>query len=154
VVAKLDRLARDNAFVSSLLKEGSVPFVACDFPQADRVMLQILSVFHEYEARCASERTTVALQAAKARGRHLGNPHGAAALKQAGLRNDDAVHFVKQNAQERANSLRDMVRDIQAGGVSTLAGIAGELTRRGARTPRGGRWHATGVKRLLDRLAA
>jgi DNA invertase Pin-like site-specific DNA recombinase len=154
VVAKLDRLARDNAFLSSLLKEDGVPFVACDFPQADRVMLQILSVFHEYEARCASERTRAALQAAKARGQHLGNPNGAAALKRAGKGNGAAVETVQAQADKKANNLRDMVRDIQAGGVSTLAGIAGELTRRGARTPRGGRWHATGVKRLLGRLAA
>lgn len=154
VVAKLDRLARDNAFVSNLMKAGDVQFVACDFPQADRTMLQILSVFHEYEARCASERTRAALQAAKARGQRLGNPHGAEALRRADRGNSAAIQAVQAQADKRADNLRDMVRHIQAGGVTSLAGIAAELTQRGARTARGGLWHASSVKRLLTRLAA
>jgi len=153
VVAKLDRLARDVAFLSALMNSGT-DFVACDFPEANRLMLHVLAAVAEYESRCASERTAAALQAAKARGQRLGNPNGARALRAAGKGNTAAVQVVQAQANERAHTLTDMVRDIQAGGVITLSGIAAELTRRGAKTPRGGQWAATGVKRLLARLAA
>lgn len=153
VVAKLDRLARDVAFLSNLMRSG-VEFVAVDFPQANSLMIHVLAAVAEYEARCASERTRAALQAAKARGQRLGNPNGAAALRKAGRGNGAAVRSIQAKAAERAANLRDMVRDIQAGGVTTLEGIAAELKKRGARTARGGEWRAVQVKRILDRLAA
>ena len=62
--------------------------------------------------------------------------------------------MIQAQAGERADTLRDMVQDIQAGGVSTLSGIALELSNRGAKTARGGRWHPASVQRLLTRLAA
>lgn len=153
VVAKLDRLARDVAFVTNLMDSG-VEFVAVDFPQANRLMIQVVSAFAEYESECISQRTKAALQAVKARGKSLGNPNGAASLRRASVTNEEAVHFAKDIAQTHANTLRDMVADIRSGGVSTLSGIAHELERRGARTARGGRWSATQVGRLLARLAA
>lgn len=153
VVAKLDRLARDVAFVAGILNEG-VEFVACDCPQANRLMLHVMSAMGEYEARCIAERTKAAMAAAKARGQVFGCPNGAAALRRAGKGNVAAVRALKATADSNAHALADMVADIRAGGVSTLAGIAHELERRGARTARGGRWSATGVKRLLKRIAA
>lgn len=152
-VAKLDRLARDVAFLSNLMNSG-VEFVAVDFPEANRLTLHIMAAVAEYEARITSERTRAALQAAKARGQRLGNPHGADALRRADRGNAAAVQAVQAQAQDRAATLHDMVQDIQAGGVTSLAGIAAELTQRGARTARGGLWHASSVKRLLTRLAA
>ncbi len=153
VVAKLDRLARDVAFLSNLMNSG-VEFVAVDFPEANRLTLHIMAAVAEYEARITSERTRAALQAAKARGQRLGNPHGAAALKRAAKGNAAAVVAVQAQAQDRAAILRDMVQHIEAGGITTLAGIAAELNRRGAKTARGGRWHPASVARLRGRLAA
>lgn len=151
VVAKLDRLARDVAFLSNLMNSG-VEFVAVDFPQANRLMIHVLAAVAEYESRMASDRTVVALQAAKARGQTLGNPNGAAALRRAQKGNAAAVATIKTLATERANTLEDMVRDIQAHGICTLAGIAAELEARGAKTPRGGRWYPASVHRLLQRI--
>ncbi len=151
VVAKLDRLARDVAFVAGILNEG-VEFVACDCPQANRLMLHVMSAMGEYEARCIAERTKAAMAAAKARGQTFGCPNGATALRRAGKGNADAVRALKAAADSNAAALRDMVGDIQAQGVLTLKGIAHELERRGARTARGGRWSATQVARLLARL--
>lgn len=153
VVAKLDRLARDVAFLSNLMNSGA-DFIAVDFPEANRLTLHILAAVAEYEARCTGERTRAALQAAKARGQRLGNPHGAAALQRANRGNTDALRAVMDQANARAETLADMVTDIQRGGTTTLSGIAAELERRGAKTARGGRWHAGSVRRLLDRLAA
>lgn len=151
VVAKLDRLARDLEFVTNVMNSG-VEFIAVDFPAANRLMIQVLAAFAEYESRCTSERTTAALQAAKARGQRMGNPNGAAAPRRAAVTNVEAVHFVRDDAQERAKALADMVRDIRKGGVTSLPGIAAELTKRGAKTARGGRWHPSSVSRLLARV--
>lgn len=74
-VAKLDRLARNVAFISAIL-ETDVEIVACDNPHASRMMLQLLAVFAEYESKCISDRTKAALAAAKARGVKLGCRRG------------------------------------------------------------------------------
>lgn len=71
VIAKLDRLARNVAFVATLL-EGRIKFICCDMPDADSTMLQIYSAIAEREAAKISERTKAALAAAKARGKQLG----------------------------------------------------------------------------------
>lgn len=66
-IAKLDRLARDVAFVSHLMESG-VDFEAVDFPQANRLAIHILAAVAEHEARMISERTQAALAAASAAG--------------------------------------------------------------------------------------
>src|SRR6266478_1021413 len=78
VIAKLDRLARNVHFISSLLESG-VDFVACDNPHATRFTIHILAAVAEHEAQAISQRTRAALAAAK----RLGNPNGAAAIRRA-----------------------------------------------------------------------
>lgn len=56
IVAKLDRLSRNVAFTSKLL-ESDVEIVFCDFPQANRLILHIISSIAEYEAGLISQRT-------------------------------------------------------------------------------------------------
>ena len=71
IVAKLDRLSRNVAFTSKLL-ESDVEIVFCDFPEANKLVLHIISSIAEYEAGLISQRTRQSLQAKKARGCRLG----------------------------------------------------------------------------------
>ena len=71
LVAKLDRLARNVAFISALMESG-VEFEAVDMPQANRLTVHILAAMAEHEAAAISARTKAALSAAKARGVQLG----------------------------------------------------------------------------------
>ena len=73
VVAKLDRLSRNIAFLSQLL-ESDVDIVFCDFPQANKMVLHILAAISQYEAELVATRTKQALAAKKAQGYTLGNP--------------------------------------------------------------------------------
>jgi hypothetical protein len=73
VIAKLDRLSRNLAFVATLMESG-VEFVAVDNPYANKLTIHILAAVAEHEREAISERTKAALAAAKARGKRLGTP--------------------------------------------------------------------------------
>ncbi|WP_108789021.1 recombinase family protein [Erythrobacter sp. Alg231-14] len=151
VVAKLDRLSRSVAFLSALQDSGA-KFVAADMPEANELTVHIMAAVAQAEREAISKRTKDALRAAKAAGRKLGNPNGAAALRRAGKGNKAAVETVKAGADVYASDLAPVVSDIQANGAVTLAGIAAELNARHILTRRGGCWHASSVKNLLARL--
>lgn len=156
LIAKLDRLARNVAFISNLM-ESSIDFEACDFPQANRLTIHVLAAVAEHEARMISERTKAALAVARKRlakeGKRLGNPNGAAPLRKARKGNKAAVTTLKADADQRAADLRSVIEDIERSGITTHKGIAEELNARDIETPRGGEWYATSVKRLKERLA-
>jgi len=146
VVAKLDRLARDVQFISTLLN-GQVKFVCADMPEADRTFLQMMSVFAEYEAKRISDRTTEALAALKRKGKKLGTP-----TPQIG--SAKGVESIKAKADAYADKVGPIVRDImRKSGASTLREIAAALTARGIETPRGNAdWHISQVSNLLKRI--
>src|SRR5918997_3509645 len=73
IIAKLDRLARNVAFISNLMERGE-EFMAVDFPQANRLTVSILAAVAEHEAAMISARTRAALAEAKRRGVRLGTP--------------------------------------------------------------------------------
>ena len=146
VVAKLDRLARDVQFISTLLN-GQVKFICADMPEADRTFLQMVSVFAEYEAKRISERTTEALAALKRQGKKLGSPSPE-------IGSAEGVKVLKANADAYAERVGPIVRDIiRKTGSGTLREIAAALTARGVETPRGNTdWRASQVSNLLKRI--
>jgi DNA invertase Pin-like site-specific DNA recombinase len=146
IIAKLDRLARNVAFVSNLMEAG-VEFVAVDFPTANRLTIHILAAVAEHEREMTSTRTKAALVAAKARGTKLGNPAGLSAAARA---KGTAVGVERRKAKvaERAADLRPIVEEIKANGRISLRAIAAELDARGIPAPRGGKWSPPAVMRL------
>jgi len=146
LVGKIDRLARNVAFVSALLEQPGIELRAADMPQADRSMLQVYSVFAEMERKAISDRTKAALAARRARGLPLGTL--------ANLLRGNSIAPAKNKAKAiaAAERLRPIVDSIRRDGHTTHSGIAAELNRRGYSTEGGGSFHATTISRVLDRL--
>lgn len=148
VIAKLDRLARNVAFIAGLMETG-VPFLACDMPTATPFMLHIYAAMAEAEGKAISARTKAALAAAKTRGVKLGNPAlraGTADMARAA----NAVKTARANA--RAADLAGTLTAIRRAGVTSLEGIATALNARGIPPPSGrGAWYPTTVARVEAR---
>ena len=146
IVAKLDRLSRDVAFISNLMSQ-QVPFIVCELGvNVDPFMLHIYAVVGEQERRSISERTKAALQAKKARGERLGNVR----INDAQVR---SIEVRKSKADEFAIRLHSTIDMLQAQGMSHHQ-IADHLNQVGITTRRECKWHASQVGRLLGRIAA
>jgi DNA invertase Pin-like site-specific DNA recombinase len=145
VIAKLDRLARNVAFLSTLM-DGDVEFRALDLPGASRFHLHIMAAVAEQEALAISQRTTAALRMAKARGTILGHPANLTdASRQASIVARQAI------VTQRNQLITPLVTAWQQASW-TLVRMAEELTRLHVTLPRGGStWSASQVRRVLVR---
>lgn len=153
VVAKLDRLSRNVAFLATLQDSGA-KFIAADMPEANELTVHIMAAVAQAERKAISRRTKEALAAAKARGQRLGNPNGAASLRRAGKGNQAGVAAITAAASSRAESLRPVIDELRTNGAQSLNKLADALNEGGFVTARGGRWYATSVRNLLSRLDA
>jgi DNA invertase Pin-like site-specific DNA recombinase len=143
--AKLDRLSRNVGFISALMDSG-VEFVAADMPHANKMALQVLAVFAEYERDQISERTRRALAQPKERGTKLGGPKRLEASALGAAAN-------KANAERFAANTLPIIWEIQASGVTTLRGVARALNARGVPSARGVPWSPVAVSNILKRTA-
>jgi DNA invertase Pin-like site-specific DNA recombinase len=147
VVAKLDRLSRDVAFVSSLMARR-VPFISVELgADCDPFMLHLYAALAEKERALISARTKAALAAKKAADADwkAGNPTN---LPEAGALGR-AVN--KRAADAFAANILPIIRQLQACGVTSSKALADALNARGIRTARGGQWHASTVLNVLKR---
>src|ERR1700722_3038618 len=143
VVAKLDRLSRDVAFIAGLMAQR-VPFVVAELgPDIDPFILHIYAALAEKERAMISARTKEALARAKAKGARLGNPRlnevrgkGAASMRAA--------------AHRFAANILPIIQPLRAEGQS-LREIANILNARGVPTARGGKWAPTQIADILKR---
>ena len=110
-------LSRNLAFIATLMDSG-VEFVAVDNPHANKLTVHILAAVAQHERELIAQRTRDALQAAKARGKKLGNPKLGTARKLAIEGNKAAA------ARYAANAL-PVIREIQASGVNLFAAWRG-----------------------------
>ncbi len=147
VVAKLDRLSRDVAFISGLMAQR-VSFVVAELgTDADPFMLHLYAALAEKERRLISERTRAALSTRKASGTRLGNPTNTAEAAARGRE-------VSIRESERfAATVLPVIDSIRRSGITSLRGIAIALNNRGVRTARGGTWQVSNVRNLVRRRA-
>ena len=141
VIAKLDRLSRNLVFIAALMESG-VEFVAVDNPHMNKLTIHILAAVAEHERETIPERTKAALQAAKARGKVLGNPD----LRRGCKRGSAAV---KANARRFAANVRPIIEEIMRAGATSANAIATKLNERNVRTARGGTWTHVQVGAIL-----
>ncbi|HZZ27126.1 MAG TPA: recombinase family protein [Pirellulales bacterium] len=162
VVATLDRLSRKVAFIANLM-ETNVQFACCDAPNASAFELHVRAAMSEEERRKISERTKLALAAAKRRGVQLGaNRRGHRAI----LKSDKMVQHLDriracsiaarhQNAaQRRAECYGHLLPTIQTmvDDNATLQEICDSLNADGHTTTSGGKFYANTVRRLVSAL--
>jgi DNA invertase Pin-like site-specific DNA recombinase len=153
VIAKLDRLARNAAFLLSVVEgtgEGGVAF--CDLPQVPagptgKFLLTLLAAVAELEAGLISQRTKAALAVARSRGVRLGNPK----LQRGDAESARAARSAwSDQARERAADVRPYIDAARTAGCTSLRQLAAALTARGVRPPAGGEtWHAAQVARVI-----
>ncbi len=170
VVAKLDRLARNVRFISTLM-ESDVKFKALDLPEANEMTIHILAAVAEAEARGISERTKAAAKAIKKRLKKEGKivsqsgreydrlgPDAAdiaKAAKAAGRASaDEAMRFALDideefaRAEKHASSLQDLARELNERHVPTFTQWRKNLNARND----DGKWYPSSARNVRIRL--
>lgn len=149
VISKLDRLSRNVAFLSQMMEAG-VDFVCCDNPNATRLTIHILSAVAEDEAARISERTRIALAAAKRKGTKLGGDRGKQTRSQLLAANRASAKVRSEAARQRATDLQPVLAELKASGAVTLQQLAAGLNDRQIPTARGSEWSAAQVYRIVQ----
>jgi DNA invertase Pin-like site-specific DNA recombinase len=150
LIAKLDRLSREVAFLSALQKTGA-KFLACDLPGASEMVVNILAAVAQEERKLISERTKAALAVARSRDTRLGNPK---------LKPGTAVSAAKarqariKKADDCARDLAAVLQNAEIQGHATLRQMARYLNDLEFESPKGKRWHANSVRRIRQRISA
>jgi DNA invertase Pin-like site-specific DNA recombinase len=150
LVAKLDRLSRDVAFIFALkaeLERARVDFAVCDMPEANTLTLGIMASLAQHERELISKRTKAGLAEAKKRGTKLGTP---------GNLTDDARNKAHKAIRDKAinnQALRfafHYIKPLRDAGTSYQV-IADKLNAEGYRTTEGREFHASQVRRIFAR---
>ena len=113
---------RAQTLSASQILESGVEFVAVDNPHANKLTVHILAAVAQHELELIAQRTRDALQAAKARGKKLGNPKLAAARQ-------TAIEGNRAAAERYAANVLPVIREIQASGITSLRGVAMQAAR-------------------------
>ncbi|WP_210396629.1 recombinase family protein [Motiliproteus sediminis] len=141
VIAKLDRLSRNLAFMACLMDSG-VRFVCCDNPNANDMTIHILAAVAQQERKLISERTKAALARKKAQGFKLGNPNLHL------VRNTDTRRATAASKAATQSWLSDIKDAVSQFDHMTLAAAADALNDLGFTTRRGKQWSAMQVSRV------
>ena len=143
VVAKLDRLSRNAAFLMTL-RDSGVQFVAADLPEANTMTVGVMAVVAQHEREAISQRTGAAFAAAKARGKELGGLRAGAPDIRKHQR--AGVKAAQAKAHERLMDIADDLRAVSKEGLS-LQAMAARLNAMEIKTARKATWTATAVQR-------
>ncbi|MDF7815932.1 MULTISPECIES: recombinase family protein [Hymenobacter] len=146
IIAKLDRLSRNVAFIATLMETG-VNFVACDLPEATPFTLHIMAALAEQERKLISGRTKAALGVLKTKGVKLGRPENLTEyVRRQGL------EVRQRNAAENDHNRKATALILARRGQGTsFSQIARELNAAGFQASRGGTFNQKQVQRLYER---
>jgi DNA invertase Pin-like site-specific DNA recombinase len=150
LVAKLDRLSRNAAFLFNL-RDSGVKFQALDIPEANTLTLGVMAVLAQHEREIISARTRAALAARRARGLPLGTPRDMSAHAARASALACAVNARK--ARSRAALVAPAIKSARAAGCASLRQVAEHLDELGITTPRGKSWTPTAVKNAEKLIA-
>lgn len=148
IVAKLDRLARNLHFVTSL-QAANIEFVCCDMPTANRLTIHIISAIAENEAQLISQRTKQALAEKKKQGIKLGNPKNNGLVTQS-IAKGCKIRKENAYADERNKKAGTLILSMRNNG-SKWSDIVKQLNDNGFTTRRNCIFDITAVKRLFMR---
>ncbi|MDB2519640.1 recombinase family protein [Planktomarina temperata] len=154
LVGRLDRLARDAAFLMSL-KDAGIDFVCADMPEANRLTIGIMALVAEQEREAISKRTKEALAAAKARGVQLGAYRDGVYVGGKGNADTARNASAARKAKFHANAVDKLplLKRYDPDGSMSLRSIADIFNRYGVKTVSGrGSWSANSVRRLKAKL--
>ena len=146
IIAKLDRLARNVSFVSSLMDAG-IEFVAVDMPTANNFTIHIFSALAEQEAKLISSRTKLALAELKSSGVVLGTPKNLDSAARA-----KGVQRIRENAtnNDRNRQAQSVIMSCKEKGMSYRQ-IACYLNQLNFKTRYGNEFMAPTVHQLYTR---
>ena len=147
IIARLDRLSRNVAFISSLMEAG-VKFVAVDLPQANELTVHILAAMAEYEAKAISARTKAALAAAKVRGTVLGGLRWDI-TKVASNGRAQSLKSRQESASKYQSDVGPIIAEKLRSGKWSFRRVAAALNEEGTPAPRGGTWSGVQVQRVM-----
>lgn len=147
VVAKLDRLSRNAAFLFQL-RNRKVPIVFADFPEANSMMIDMMAMLAQWEGEQISKRTKDALAVARGKGSVLGGDRGnLASVRAAGVLASSASR--SKAAKQRGAKVMPHITSAKAAGHQSTRAIAAYLNDKGIRTARGSEWRSGSVQRLM-----
>ena len=150
IVAKIDRLTRDAAFLLNL-KDAGINFIAADMPEANRLTIGIMALVAEQEREAISKRTKDALAVAKARGVQLGAYRDGRFVGRIGTAEDAKKASEARTAlyRRRAVVKLPILQKVDPNGSMSLQRIAQLLNNMNVPTISGrGSWSANSVRRL------
>ena len=133
--------------------------IFCDLPQCSgptgRFLLHSLASVAQLEGELISQRVREALAQAKARGVKLGAQPGKSPLQKWIRENGTgkACRGNREGAIRRAEPWRPIIEELLDAGMGNCQ-IARTLNERGETGVRGGKWNATAIRVLRQRLDA
>ena len=147
LIAKLDRLSRNAAFIFTL-RDSKVKFKCCDMPDANSVTIGIMAVLAQDERERTSQRTKDALAELKRQGKKLGSPKNLNSLAR-----EKGLEVRQRNAVENENNRKAtaLIVAMKAQGKSFYQ-ITNELNALGFKTRRGNRFNQVQTKILYHRF--